>query len=202
MKTKITPVRFLIISGAVFLSILVACIVALLNSDETFMGSLFPEVFGFALEGLIIVSVISFIQLWLDKQRKQEEAKKLKDALRSIAGFFISSCNLIAFQHGSKIKIDTPFDISEATIEKLTNELSVLKVNEKSESVIELVLYIKSHRSQFEAALPIAARIDGLSTHSWSAFLTHINNVDENNESNFAHIYNALECLRWLGISE
>lgn len=196
---NLTPIKLFIISGSIFLSILVICFIVLANSDQTFMGTFFSEVFGFALDGFIIVACFSFMQLWLDERRKEEEKKKLKNSLRGLAGSFIASCQLIAIQHGADIKDNVFFNFSHATLEDLIRKIDGLKINKNSDSVIELVSYVKSHKTQLESALPIAAQIDVFALHSWSAFLTHINIINSNTDFNSAPVFNALESLRWLG---
>lgn len=123
-----------------------------------------------------------------------------KTALRMLACNFIVSCHLIALQHGAKINDDKSFlDCDHDTVEKITKALFNLNINEKSESVIKLASYVKSHKSQLEAALPIAAQIDLSALICWSAFLTQINIINSSDTINTSAIFNALESLRCLG---
>lgn len=126
-----------------------------------------------------------------------------RESLRIIACNFIVSCNLIALQHGARANDESHFfDCSHDAIEKITKALCNLKINKNSDSVLELVLYIKNHKSQLEAALPIAAQIDSSTLLSWSTFLTHINIINSSDGINTSAIFNALESLRWLGMQQ
>lgn len=134
--------------------------------------------------------------------KNQNHPNKLnpKASLRMLACNFIISCNLIALQHGARINDDNNFfDCSYTKIEKITRALFSLKIDKNSDSVIELVSYIKIYKSQLEAALPIAAQIDSDALHCWSAFLTQLNIINSSDEINTSAIFNALENLRLLG---
>lgn len=190
--------KLLIISSIIFLIILIICLITLLRLNLSFINSLFPEVFGFALEGLIVVGLLSLIQLSIENKRKKDEKLKLKSSLRALSAHFLYQTRLIAYQHEGQFE---PYEMTDSThnsILKLLDQFGTIEdINMGSHSIIELRDYLQVHKSQLEAALPIAALISPLAVVSWQGFLMHINNFL--NSKNSASMFNAVESLRWLG---
>ena len=118
--------------------------------------------------------------------------------MRTIAGSYIASCNLIANQHGRIDKKIIYFEHDHKAITDLINFFSKKNISDDVESVEELVHYIKTHKNILESALPIAAQINEKAIVSWTAFLTQVNIIDSNNDNFGPHIFNSLEALRWL----
>jgi hypothetical protein len=162
------------------------------------MGSFFPELFGFALDGLILFSAITFVQLKIEEKRTLSNLKNLKNSLRSIAAYYIASCNLIANQHGRKSQEVIFFEHDHEAITKLCEYLSGIKILDSAESVKELVDYIRTHKSILESALPITAKISPQATHAWTSFLVQINIINSKTNNFGPSIFNSLEALRWL----
>lgn len=186
------------ISALIFSVILLACLIALNFSDETFIDSFFPEVFGFALDGLILFSGITLVQLAISKKEETSRKESLKDSLRAIAGNYIACCHLVAHQHVQGTEDGTFFEFDSKAIEDLRDRIGKVKPRDDAESVVELVHYVRGHRSSLESALSIAAQISPHATHCWFAFLTHINIINSS-ESNYGPaISNSLETLKWL----
>jgi hypothetical protein len=193
--------KLLVTFSVFFLIILIICFATLKWLNLNFIDSFFPEVFGFALEGLIVVGFISLIQLKLEHKRKKDEKLELIASLLSLAANFLSSVRLVAHQHGAEVDPSEMADSSYASILKLRDQLlKIDDVKENSDSVMELRNYLKNHKSQLEAALPIAALISPLAVVSWQGFLTHIN-IFINSESS-AGMFNAIESLRFIGLDD
>jgi len=187
-----------IISAAIFGVILIICLITLYLSNETFMGSFFPEVFGFALDGLILFSGITLVQLVISKKEEASIKETLKDSLRAIAGNYIACCHLVAHQHGQRTESGDMFNYDHKTIEDLREKIGDIKPRDDAESVIELVDYVKFHKSSLEAALSVASQIGPHATHCWFAFLTHINIINSSHSNYGPAISNSLETLKWL----
>lgn len=177
---------------------LITCLIILYLSNETFMGSFFPEVFGFALDGLILFSGITLVQIVISKNNEALKKETLKNSLRAIAGNYIACCHLVAHQHGQMTEIGNMFSYDHKTIEDLSERIGKIKPRDDAESVIELVNYVKIHKSSLESALSIASQISPHAANFWFAFLTHINIINSS-ESNYGPaISNSLETLKWL----
>ena len=167
-------------------------------SDIKFIDSFFPALFGFALDGLILFSAFTFIQYKIEEKRKLSNLKNSKASLRGIAGSYIAACNLIANQHGRKSEKIIYFENDHEAITKLIDYFSEITISDESESVIELVDYVKTHKSILDNALPIASQLGPVATVCWTGFLTHINYINSNTTNYGPSIFNSLECLRWL----
>ena len=177
------------------------------------MDSFFPEVFGFALDGLVIFSGIGLFQFYFNKKSQQriidyeEDERKRKTALlvhsmKRISAGYVTCCYMIAVEHGADLGYEDMFEISHDHVNSIFDALSGKKIDDESAGVIELVEYVKENKSILEAALPIAANIDDISVHSWVAFLGQVNMINNSNENYGPHIMNSLSFLNWIDREE
>ncbi len=162
------------------------------------MDSLFPEVFGFALDGLVIFSGITLIQLHIARKEKEDRMNEQLSILRGLAGAYLASCRLIAAQHGEPMPSDQLTRFDHESIALLSERIRKIKIDDQKESVIELVAYVRDNKDILHSALIIASQISSSAVISWNYFLVSINQINSN-ESNFGpSISNSIEALRLL----
>lgn len=192
--------RLTIITSIIFGVLLTSCFIVLHFTDGNFIDSFFPEVFGFALEGLIVISVLAFIQLRLDKKREDETKRRLLGALQAIASNYVMQCRLIALENGAKIGRARDFRYTINSIEKLQKSMIDSNIKSNGVAMDEMIIYVRSHKTLMMAALPIAAQIDSLAVANWSGFLSQISNFDREEGNKVSSIINSLTFLGYLDI--
>jgi hypothetical protein len=187
-----------LISGAAFFLLLLISLYILCLSGGSFLDSYLPEIFGFSLDGLILFSGLTMIQIMIANKQELARVEALKGSLQSIAGNYIACCHLVAHQHEVSSEEYNLFSHDSNAIDNLRDRLQSVDISDDTDSVKELVEYVKNNKSILESALPIAAQISPSTAKIWYGFLTHINIISSSSSRFGPAISNSFNHLSML----
>ncbi len=193
-----THFRFIIFTAVIFLTLLIGSIAGLYFYNVSFKDTFFPEVFGFALEGLLIFTGLSSIQFYLAVEKRRLEKLQRINSLREIALGFISYSCLIASFHDKKQEDLDFLQFDHNAIEKLLTRLINIQRQNLKVNFEDLVDEIKINKSIYDSGLIISSQINSSALTSWKLFLQILNKSIENNNITIQEVTNALELLTWL----
>ncbi|MDY0192246.1 MAG: hypothetical protein RBR93_01860 [Aliarcobacter butzleri] len=185
----------------IFFSILVLfCIIlfSILQPEEGIVyDSIFPELIGFCLEGMILVILFGFIQRKLNKDNELKQKEELKETLLTQIDIFLYWSNLMPKE---EFRIDGKFSFKDT--DKLNNLIKNLK-DENKLFELDIALYFIKDFSKRElpniiALLPVSANINSLHLKNWSIIINNIKGIieSEKNEDCFDSLVSFLLSIK------
>ncbi|MGJ0371583.1 hypothetical protein [Aliarcobacter cryaerophilus] len=166
----------------IFLSVLVifgiTVFILFIIQGGSISDSIFPELVGFSLEGIILVILFGLIQRRYNKENELKQKEELKETLLTQIDIFLFWSNLIPKE---EFRSDGKFSFKENS--KLENLIKNLKdENKLFESAIALhfiKIFSKRQLPNIVALLPVSANINSLHLKNWSIIINNINGIIE-----------------------
>ena len=164
----------------IFLSVLVifgiTVFILFIIQGGSISDSIFPELVGFSLEGIILVILFGLIQRRYNKENELKQKEELKETLLTQIDIFLYWSNLMPKE---EFRIDGKFSFKDT--DKLNNLIKNLK-DENKLFELDIPRYFIKEFSKKElpniiALLPVSANINSLHLKSWSIIINNIQGI-------------------------
>lgn len=144
--------------------------------EGSISDSIFPELIGFCLEGIILVILFGLIQRRYNKDNELKQKEELKEALLTQIDIFLYWSNLIPKK---EFRSDGKFSFKDNI--KLENLIKNLK-DENKLFELDIPLYFIKEFSKRElpniiALLPVSTNINSLHLKSWSLIINNLKGI-------------------------
>ncbi len=170
--------KFEIIASLIFLLFGTVIFNSFIKENGSISDSIYPELIGFCLEGIILVILFGFIQRKYNKDNELKQKEELKETLLTQIDIFLYWSNLIPKK---EFRSDGKFSFKDNI--KLENLIKNLK-DENKLFELDIPLYFIKEFSKRElpniiALLPVSANINSLHLKNWSLIINNLNGIIE-----------------------
>ena len=170
--------KFEIIASLIFLLFGTVISISFIKENGSISDSIYPELIGFCLEGIILVILFGFIQRKYNKDNELKQKEELKETLLTQIDIFLYWSNLIPKK---EFRSDGKFSFKDNI--KLENLIKNLK-DENKLFELDIPLYFIKEFSKRElpniiALLPVSANINSLHLKNWSLIINNLNGIIE-----------------------
>ena len=168
--------KFEIIASLIFLLFGTVIFNSFIKENGSISDSIYPELIGFCLEGIILVILFGFIQRKYNKDNELKQKEELKETLLTQIDIFLYWSNLMPKE---EFRIDGKFSFKDT--DKLNNLIKNLK-DENKLFELDIPRYFIKEFSKKElpniiALLPVSANINSLHLKSWSIIINNIQGI-------------------------